>query len=474
MRPRTHLRFLAAFIGLTGCTSTDEPASPSPQLSVLSATINPLNALSTLFAVKTTHVDSIRIVYTSADGQRDSTPFVHTPVSGVIEVATLGLAPQTLYSHQLEAYGAEGRITVGPFAITSGALPTKIATLHLNVTGTPTSGYLLTSAGLDSATTALVAFDSSGVVRWYRLFDAVGGGEDAQQQRNGNFTVFLGTTRGYDDTRGNYVEIKPTGEIVRSYVAPGQLYTDGHEMLLTFHDTSLASANFFGYERRIMTISRATGPIDTIMAVHTIVRLRPDGSEAWSFPVNQLLSPADWIEPPPTLGDIDHPNSLTFDNNGNYVVSFRNAGEITGIDSASGRVLWRLGGAHNQFTFENDPLGGFSAQHFVRVLPNGHLLLFDNGWRHQPSESRAVEYALDIPNRTATLVWEYRHSPALFAQFVGSVQRLTTGNTLVGWGFFGIATEVDSSGNTVWEATLPNRTFYRMLKVPSLYQYKAP
>ena len=86
--------------------------------------------------------------------------------------------------------------------------------------------------------------------------------------------------------------------------------------------------------------------VDTTLAVHTIVRLHADGSEAWRFSVEKLLSPSDWIEPPPALGDIDHPNSLTLDQNGNYIVSFRNAGEITSIDSASGRVLWRLGGAH--------------------------------------------------------------------------------------------------------------------------------
>jgi len=40
----------------------------------------------------------------------------------------------------------------------------------------------------------------------------------------------------------------------------------------------------------------------------------------------------------------------------------------------------------------------------VRVLGNGNLLLFDNGLRHDPSETRAVEYRLDTTAMRATLL----------------------------------------------------------------------
>lgn len=467
---------VAVLIVAFSCRSVDAPVRQSPQAAILSAARNPLNQLSTVFTLKTVGVDSVRLVYYSPDGNRGVTPFLR-PGASTIQLASLGLTPNTAYTHYVEFLGASTHDSIGPFVVNSGPVPAALSNLKLSITGRPTGGYLLTSITMTPDTTALIALDSLGNVRWYRLFGTPGGGEDAEQQRNGDFTVFLGTTRGFDDTRGYYAEVRPTGEMVRSFVAPDSLYTDGHELLLTFRDTTLLAAHFSGYERRIMTLQRSTGPIDTVLAVHTIVRLRPDGTLAWRFRADSILSPSDWIEPPPTLGDIDHPNSLTFDQPGNYVISFRNAGEITSIDSATGNVLWRLGGTHNQFTFVNDPLGGFSAQHYVRVLPNGHLLLFDNGWRHVPQQSRAVEYALDIPNRMATMVWEYRHSPSIFAQFVGSAQRLSSGNTLVGWGFVGVVTEVDPTGNVVWEGTFTNgatQTFYRMLKVPSLYQYQTP
>src|SRR5260370_23683122 len=134
---------------------------------------------------------------------------------------------------------------------------------------------------------------------------------------------------------------------------------------------------------------------------------------------------ADWIEPtgvnPPL--DFDRPNSLDFDLDGNYVASFRHMGEITKIDRRTGAIMWRLGGRNNQFTIVNDPLGGFSGQHSVRVLNNGNLLLYDNGLRHIPPESRAVEYHLDTGTRTATTGWQHGRVPAALSPVLGAAHR---------------------------------------------------
>ena len=58
-------------------------------------------------------------------------------------------------------------------------------------------------------------------------------------------------------------------------------------------------------------------------------------------------------------------------------------------------MLWRLGGRKGEYRFVDDPLDGFSKQHAVKMLPNGNILLFDNGTDHVPAQSRAVEYRLD-------------------------------------------------------------------------------
>ena len=137
--------------------------------------------------------------------------------------------------------------------------------------------------------------------------------------------------------------------------------------------------------------------------------------------------------------------------------------------------MWRFGGRNSQFTIVDDPLGDFSGQHSVRVLPNGNLLLFDNGLRHNPPESRAVEYKLDTRLMTATMVWEYRHTPPIYAPFVGSVERYTNGSTFIGYGYVSRMTEVKSDGTVAWEGQLmfndqPGPLFYRAFRTRSLYR----
>jgi len=102
-----------------------------------------------------------------------------------------------------------------------------------------------------------------------------------------------------------------------------------------------------------------------------------------------------------------------------------------------------------------DPIG-FSHQHDARRLSNGNLMLFDNGFYHDPPFSRVVEYRLDEARKTATLVWEYRPAPSIIAWAMGSAQRLPNGNTLIGWGSANpTVTEVNPAGEKVTEVTFP-------------------
>jgi hypothetical protein len=162
--------------------------------------------------------------------------------------------------------------------------------------------------------------------------------------------------------------------------------------------------------------------------------------------------------------DYSHANNVALDNDGNLLLSNRHMSEITKISRSTGEIIWRLGGKHNQFTFlnehpENAPLY-FSYQHDIQRLPNGNITFFDNGNQKKIQYSRGVEYKLDEVKKTATLVWEYRHTPDIFTTAQGSVQRLPNGNTLIGWGDAGVLgkptlTEVHPDNSIAFELTLP-------------------
>jgi Arylsulfotransferase (ASST)/Bacterial Ig-like domain/Secretion system C-terminal sorting domain len=174
--------------------------------------------------------------------------------------------------------------------------------------------------------------------------------------------------------------------------------------------------------------------------------------------------------------DLIHANAIDVDNTGNIVFSMRHLSSVIKIDRQTGNIIWTLGGKQNQFTFINEHESNspnyFSFQHDVRILPNGNLTLFDNGNQHQPNYSRGVEYKLDEQNKTATLVWEFRHTPDIYGFAMGSVQRLPNGNTLIGWGLGSLSgapmlTEVHPDQSVALEFSLPvGQASFRVYKLP--------
>ena len=175
--------------------------------------------------------------------------------------------------------------------------------------------------------------------------------------------------------------------------------------------------------------------------------------------------------------DYFHQNAVDVDLDGNFLLSSRNLSQIIKIDRNTGNIIWKLGGKENEFSFineheENSPTY-FSYQHDIAVLPNGNITLFDNGNQHPTPYSRAVEYKLDRVDKTAELVWEYRHSPDIFTSAMGSVQRLSDGNTIICWGSAGstagnpTVTEVHPDNSVAIELSLPDgQTSYRAFRFP--------
>src|SRR6476619_3351544 len=196
--------------------------------------------------------------------------------------------------------------------------------------------------------------------------------------------------------------------------------------------------------------------------------------------------------------DYAHIDSVAVMPDGDLLASFRHLSAVLEIARTAhdgfqvGDIVWRLGGRHSSFTFPDDPqASGPCGQHHASVLPNGHILVFDNGSGGidiplcvDPANpagpaidrrfSRVTEYDVSQPG-TAHLVSSYVPPGGRYNFCAGSAQRLANGNTLVGYATIrgAVATEVDASGTAVWElkdATAvdpqPYYSTYRALKFP--------
>jgi hypothetical protein len=483
LQPSNMLRItalvLALAVVLPACEDDSvQPVSPPPAVSGVAVAENTLNSLSTVVSFDVRNTDAARVLYKDPGGIEIATPYY--PVGGgSAQIVTLGLADTTTYSHRVEVTGPGGTAMSAPVDFKTGMIPDALNAVRFITTGTPTGGYTITAL---ASTGYVVAFDGDGRIRWYRFIQGMVSRQSLQLE-NGNYAAFVGTTTGAAEEYGEYVEFKPSGEIVGTHKATFPLYTDSHELLVTVSGGVITHSHLFSYYHKTIDMTAYGGPTDATIAGHQILRIRPDGVIEYTWDAWDYFVIDDWIEEPLgiqtlALADYDHPNSLDIDHDGHYIASWRHLAEVTKINSQTGDIIWRLGGGNNQFTFVNDTFGDFNGQHSAVILENGNLLLYDNGLRHTPPESRAVEYELDTNAMTATQVWEFRHNPAIYTPFVGSVQRLVNGNTVVGFGGAALVTEVDPVGSVVWEGRLTIEgtptSFYRGRRIRSLYEYERP
>ena len=493
VRPlRAALEVVVAFAA-GACSDSSGPSRTSNRVAITNAVVaqNPNNNLSALVRFGTVNGDSARLTYHAHSAvaanqivTEQTTPYF--PIRGDSgTIAVLAMHENTSYDITLVVrHGEFEKDTALSFR--AGQLPAELATLQLNPThpldggSTVSSGYILTDfTGTNSA--YLVIFDETGRVCWYRQIAAQPGevAIDAEQQLNGDYTLFVGQSTGWQPTPGRFIEVNATGDSITAYSAAAA-YTDPHELILEYDGSHISHVDILGYDFRHVDLTALGGAPNQMVAGHVILRQSMDGRVEFAWNAWDHLSIADWIFVQPGLAqmptiDFDHPNSMVIDTDGNYIVSFANLGEISKINSATGAIMWRFGGRNNQFTLIGDPLNGFGIQHHAHVLANGDLILIDNGAHHSPPESRAVEYKLDLNAHTATMVWQYRHSPALFSPFAGSAQRLKNGNTIVAFGAAAVIAEVDATGTVMWEAQMQQNGikvpyFYRAIRIGSLYQ----
>jgi hypothetical protein len=477
MRWRKFVYVLAApiFCGCSGDANVFSVLTAPGSMGILAVQTLPHDPLGALVRHQAKGPSQIRVAYASTDlSDSGFTPW-QSPDSSVV---VLGLAPGRTYSMRVQSLADNQPIDGPVFVYHVPPLPAALDQVSIKLTGTFSGGYSMAPiAGLDGHG-YLIIFDSLGTIRWYRDFGPQVVSATTQQE-DGHITAFVGASDGFNMSSGVYVEVTSTGDSVRAVTAVGSAYTDPHELLESFNRQGNRRADYlFGYDFRAFDRTAVGGgPSDTI-AVHQVLRIDVAGTvdtlisglEHWS--VSDDVAPA-------VLADLDHPNSIDFDLDGQVIVSYRDLNSVVKVNRRTHVLAWVLGGTHNQFTFLDDPLGGFDSQHTARILPNGHLLIFDNGWTHSPQASRAVEYALDTAGKTATMVWQYSANPPIFNDFTGSAQRLANGNTAVAFTQKGIVDEVGADGILLGRATLetaPGRIAipYRVTRIKSFYGYARP
>jgi hypothetical protein len=293
-----------------------------------------------------------------------------------------------------------------------------------------------------------VIFDNNGSPLWYmRMPDER---RDMKVQHNGVMTMLA------RDGANHFNGYDTHYQLITNYWAVNGYTVDEHELQV------LADGTYYlvGLRTETVDMSRyVTGGNSAAQVTEQVMQgFTPAGELIFQFRAwdhFNILDQQAFISLTSSSFDFPHMNAIDADTDGHLLLSSRSTSELTKIHKDTGDIIWRLGGAHNQFTFVNDPLNGPRQQHAFRMVTTNRYTLFDNGNLHSPSESRAVEYTLNTTNLTAAVAWQYPNpaTPSLYSFYMGNAQRLTNGNTLIDWAVGNLPklTEVRPDGTKAFE-----------------------
>lgn len=304
--------------------------------------------------------------------------------------------------------------------------------IHRTVWNNPSPGYIFLGP-MDN--NGLAVYDNSGFKVFTKNFGFFTQGFlDFKLHPNGKLSA-------YDVISGRFFVLDSNFNVIDTVGAYGY-NTDFHDFLILPNGNYLviAEADTFIDMSRIVPNGHPNCRVNNFIIQELDYRTK---RVVWQWNALEHFSITDATE------DIDlqsnyirpfHINSLELLSDGNLLISCRHLDEITKINRQTGQIVWRMGGSkcqNNQFTFINDTINnffGFTHQHDPRELPNGNILLFDNGNLRPSPFSRVVEYSIDEVNRRVTKVWEYRAPNNIVSNAMGGCQRLPNGNTLITWG----------------------------------------
>ena len=476
--------FAAALLALpaAGEPAAGQSANGPPRVVATAAAIHPRNNLIAEIDVQLDSPGRVYVEYRSPAGALRPAAAMRSAITPAAarthRVPLARLHPQTSYRYTVApvakdaaaedsdaAAGSDaGAAARGAFR--TRALPPALARLRIDAAGEPTAELVLIDLQ-DNPDSYFLFLDRSGRIVWYHrnrpvVADPPTPLRAVRRKPNHNLVYWEG------GPTGRFVncclrEIDPTGRDVTrlvnndidKYAHHDLVVMPGRRVLYIAHEIVTIDDTERGGDARTRVLVDSLRLWD--QKTHATQELW-DARDHLSLAVRGLWSgdPKNWL----------NANSLALGVRGNVILSLANRNQIVSIAPDYRSIEWRLGGPESSYEFP-DPADRFYFQHTVTELPNGNILLFDNGRGRPEAEggeySRALELALNTYELTAVKVWEYRHRPDLYAPSRSSAYRLPSGNTLINFETNDqdpprVIVEADADGAAVWQAALRSPT----------------
>ncbi len=453
-------------------TAMSSEVVAGPLLSSLSATTNDSDLgvgwrqMKPAFDPRTLHyavgckdVDTMSLTFSAQDGgSRLAVESAQVTNSGAGMATT---AEETVY------YGATVRVMVagadgGTTTYVVHCIPAgmdKVTTVKRATSGVTED--LIMFARREQQHVYMLMIDNNGVPRYIRTVSSKGAGPYFNWTRLADTGEWRYTYGRYGDPDGAMVVLDQDLRVLDTVQTVAPLTT-----MNKHHHLILEDGNYLmlGYEPATRDFSYLSfGDYSDAEEVEdsTIQISTPDGEAVFTWTSFGKMALEDCH---PQQTDYAHVNSLQMVEGGDIIASFRSCEKVLRIDpdlTDDHKVVWRVGATNlNDEEWEaldigpppmkiiGDPEGEFAGQHAAWLLPNGNLLMFDNGgptqinpWtgkrkRRNLEFARGVEYAIDAANGEAIFLRDHalHGKRSLITAPGGNIDPLANGDWLISWG----------------------------------------
>lgn len=291
--------------------------------------------------------------------------------------------------------------------------------------------------------------DKKGAIRWYHMVDGLGFKVIHFTKEHTILSIMGGneepTSYGHE-----ILEINMLGDTLL-HLKKGQNdlpKTIHHEVLR--NDKGLLVTIYV--DKKIMDLGAIGGSKKDTVTGDGIIVMDKTGKKIWRWSVFDVLDP---LKDPGLLKskkDWMHANSLNYDKDGNYIMSFYNNGQIWKIDARTGKLIWKFGKGG---TIAKPAECDFTQAHAVHINAQGNLMFFDNGVEKKQSGVFALK--LDEKGQTSQIDMHIKLPREVFNGRMGSAYMINDTSVLVCCSKRHIVVLTNRKGNLLWtmETAMP-------------------
>ena len=292
--------------------------------------------------------------------------------------------------------------------------------------------------------------DYKGQLRWYHIVDGMAY-KVVHYTKDKTILALLGTNDDPTSYGRQILEVNLLGDtILNLKKGQGDFQQKIHHEILKNDKGQLVTLTV---EKKIMDLTSIGGSKQDTVNSDGIMVMDNHAKKIWKWSV---FDAADPLKDPNILKnkkDWTHANSLNYDTDGNYLISFFNTGQIWKVDAKTGKVIWKFGkGGTVAMPAECD----FTQAHAVHINRDGNMMFFDNGVEKKQSGVFALK--LNEPKFSSTLDFHVKLPQDVFNGRMGSAYMINDTSLLVCCSKRHILVLSDKKGTLLWtmETAMPS------------------